>query len=268
VGEQRVAVVTGAAQGIGRAIAARLAADDAAVVVVDVDERGGTAAAAAIEAAGAAARFEPADLADTDHCEQLIGRVVGTFGRIDVLVNNAAWHGQRVSFLDLTVGDWRRVVDVNLTAMALLSRDAARDMAGRGAGAIVNITSIQAQLPLATHAAYVASKGGVDALTRAMAAELSPLGIRVNAVAPGVIDTPSMDATRDAVPDRAADKNPATLLRRFGTAEEVAEAVAFLASERAAFITGATLRVDGGRILSRFPDPLAAVDTAASKRGN
>jgi NAD(P)-dependent dehydrogenase (short-subunit alcohol dehydrogenase family) len=156
----------------------------------------------------------------------------------------------------MTALDLRTVLDTNLAAAALLGRDAAADMVRRGAGAIVNVTSIQEHLPLATHVAYVASKGGISALTRAMAAELSPLGIRVNAVAPGVVDTPGM---RDQPALRNGDgaATPATLLRRAGTPEEVADAIAFLASPAAAYITGTVLRVDGGRALSRFPDPLA-----------
>lgn len=249
----QVAIVTGAAQGIGRAVADRLAAEEATVVLVDRNE-----CVAEVAAGLGSASHLVADLADPAQCASVVPTVIGRHGRVDVLVNNAAFLGRRRSLLEIDLDDWRRVLDTNLTAAMVLGRDAARDMATRRSGAIVNMASIQEDLPVSTHAPYVTSKGGLSALTRAMAVEFSPLGIRVNAVAPGVIDSPPMV---DTLHERHSNMNvtPPTLLRRFGGPAEVAAAVAFLCSAEAAYSTGAVLHVDGGRRLSRYADPLGDV---------
>lgn len=248
----RVAVVTGAAGGIGRAVAARLAGEGAHVVAVDRDSAGVHETAEAI--GSAACTPAVVDLADRRARGGIIGEVVAGHGRVDILVNDAAYHGERLAFTDSTDDDWDRVLETNLTATASLCKDAAGHLPG-GSGAIVNIGAIQEVLPVPTYAAYAASKGGIAALTRALAVELGPRGVRVNAVAPGGIETVAFRGTLDeAGSGEPASPFPA-LLRRGGRPEEAAAAVCFLASADASYITGTVLRVDGGRTLSRLPDP-------------
>ncbi|MHB1534643.1 MAG: SDR family NAD(P)-dependent oxidoreductase [Acidimicrobiales bacterium] len=258
----KVALVTGAGSGIGAAIAVRLGLLGAAVAVLD---RVGDTAASTVEALraqGNGALAVVADLSRPDERRDAVKAAVEGLGEIDVLVNNAADHGTRRPFVEVDIEEWDRVIATNLTAAAFLAQLVAPSMVRRGGGSIVNVAAIQASLPVPTYAAYVASKGGVVSLTRALAVELSPQGIRVNAVAPGAVDTASTAAALAAGGDGRAgapqgDGEVPTLLGHMGRPEQIAAAVGFLASPDASFITGAVLVVDGGRSLCRRPDPLA-----------
>lgn len=252
----RAALVTGAAGGIGLAIAQRLAAEGAGVLMTDIDAGRLEAAAAALGRTGAGIGTMVADLAAKAERDRLVPAALARWGRLDILVNNAAFQGERQPFADVPDEEIDKIFAVNVTAAAALARAAAAPMRRRDGGVIVNIGSIQADLPVPSYAAYVASKGAVAALTRALAVELAPAGIRVNSVLPGVIATDNFNRELAESGRGARDASlTAALLGRQGAAADVAAAVAFLASDEAAFITGAALAVDGGRSISRKADP-------------
>ena len=240
----KIALVTGAAQGIGFACAVALAADDAQVIIVDLKESAARDAAARI---GRGAVGYACDMSVPTQIAALFDEVEASHGSVSVLVNNAGVAAP-ADFLDVSVEDFRKVIDLNLIGTFVATQRAARKMVADGIkGAIVNMSSINAQVAIPTIAAYCASKGGVAQLTKAASLALAPHGIRVNAVGPGSIDT-AMMASVNADPQAMKTVLSRTPLGRIGDPEEVANVVAFLASDKASYVTGETIYVDGGRL--------------------
>lgn len=246
----RVAVVTGAGSGIGAATARLLAAEGAAVTVADLDDAAAAAVVAEIAAAGGVARAQSVDVAVADSVAAMVADTVAAFGGLDVLHNNAAVIALNAEDQDVVTGDldtWHRVLDVNLTGAMLGCRFAIPAMLERGGGAIVNTASAAAFYGSRTMAAYGVSKAGVVALTRYVATAYADRNIRVNAVAPGVVVAKERQAADAASPSpRLAPYVAGHPVGRLGYPEEIAAAVAYLASADAAFVTGECLRVDGG----------------------
>lgn len=241
----KTALVTGASRGIGRAIAVALAKDGADVAVNYVRDAGGAEeTAAAVEAAGRRSLLVQADVTRRQQVEAMVARVLQHFGRIDILVCNAGVL-TRTPFLELTDEQWEKVVSTNLTGPFLVGQAAARQMVKQGGGKIINVTSEVAERALPNLSHYCASKGGLRQLTKAMAIELAPYGISVNAVAPGTTET---DINRDrlALPEERKLRLTRVPIGRFNQPENVAAAVVFLASSGSDTMVGATVAVDGG----------------------
>ncbi len=240
----RVALVSGAARGIGRACAQALAADGAQVMAADVN---GDGARETAELIGVGARAYVCDFSSPEQIDALFAEVERDVGSVSVLVNNAGV-ASPADFLETSLEDFKRVIDLNLVGTFTATQRAAKRMVAESiTGAIVNMSSINAQVAIPSIAAYCASKGGVMQLTKAAALALAPHGIRVNAVGPGSIDT-AMMAGVNANPEAMDMVMSRTPLKRIGTPEEVANIVAFLASDKASYVTGETIYVDGGRL--------------------
>jgi NAD(P)-dependent dehydrogenase (short-subunit alcohol dehydrogenase family) len=244
----KVALVAGAGGGIGGAAAEGLAREGAAVVCADIDARAAEAAAARIGAAGGRATAIALDVRDRSAVDAAVAATVRQFGRLDVLLD-CAGISDGGSFLDLDHEKWERVVAVNLTGMFHLGQAAARQMVRQGGGgSIVNVTSQLAEVARPGGANYIASKGGGRSLTQAMALDLAPHGIRVNAVAPGPTLT-GMTGARYADPERRRATIAQIPLGRLGDPQDLVGAILFLASDESRWVTGSTVTVDGGYII-------------------
>lgn len=242
--ENKVALVTGAGSGIGRAIAQKYAEAGAKVVVSDVDEVGGAETVRAIDSAGGAASFFRADTAKPSDHEAVVAEAVRRFGALHIACNNAGIAGPSAPVGEYPLDGWEKVISVNLSGVFYGMRYQIAAMKAAGGGAIVNIASILGAVGFANASAYVAAKHGVVGLTQAAALEYAAQNIRINVVGPGFIKTPLLDKNLDAAALSAiAAMHP---IGRLGEASEVAELVAWLSSDNASFVHGAYYAVDGG----------------------
>lgn len=239
-------MVTGGAQGIGEACIRRFAREGAQVVIADIDDsRGATLAA---ELGGL---YVHCDVGDKAQVDALVAQTLAAHGRIDVLVNNAGIF-RAADFLEVTEADFDAVLRINLKGSFLVGQAVARVMAGAGKGSIINMSSVNAVLTIPTIASYNVSKGGINQLTRVMALALADKGVRVNAVAPGTIATELAAKAVLTSPEATARIMSRTPMKRLGEPSEIADTVAYLASDAASYITGEIVVVDGGRMTLNY----------------
>ena len=240
--KEKVALVTGAAQGIGKAVALMLARHGADVIVADVNLEKAAETAREVEAAGRGAMAVKVDVTRLSDVEQMVESALGRFGKIDILINNAGIARDKL-ILRMTEEDWDAVLDVNLKGTFNCTKAVIKHMSKQRSGKIVNIASVVGEMGNAGQANYSASKAGVIGLTKTIAREFAQRGINVNAIAPGYIQTPMTDA----LPDKAKEELKRMIpMERLGQPEDVAHAVLFLVSEASSYITGQILKVNGG----------------------
>ena len=250
--EGQVAIVTGAAQGIGAACADRLSQDGAAVALWDVDDLRGQALAADLAQRGRRVVFRHCNVADKAEVDTALTATLAAFGRVDALINNAGIF-KAADFLAITEADWDAVIAVNLKGSFLVGQAVAKAMVASGIrGAIVNMSSVNGLMAIPSIASYNASKGGVNQLTRVMALALADHGIRVNAVAPGTIATELAQQAVLGSEEAKARIMSRTPMKRLGEPREVAEVCAFLVSSAASYMTGEIVYVDGGRLTLNY----------------
>src|SRR6516165_2258366 len=246
----KTAVVTGGADGIGRATAELFAREGAAVVIADVNAEKGAAVARGITAGGGRAVFVETDVADEASIKRMVAQAVKDFGKIDILVNNAAIFV--LKGIDATVEEWRQILDVNVIGVSLVSKHVVPEIRKAGGGAIVNLGSISSFIAQPQSVTYNATKAAIATMTRCMALDLSPDNIRVNAVCPGTVWTQIVErlSGEQGMDRKAADADPAwggaCMLKRIADPSEIAKAILFLASDDASYMTAAHLMVDGG----------------------
>ena len=241
----QVAIITGSGQGIGKAIALRFAGEGADIGVVDSNGETAATTGREIRGLGTRATVVVADVSNVDAMQAAVAEIAHELGRVDVLVNNAGIE-KRAPFLEITAADWQRQLDVNLSGTFYCTQAAAREMAKRRYGRVVNLSSVAGLIGPIDLAAYGATKAGIIGLTRAAALDLADLGITVNAIAPGPIETELMLGAWTAEALRERPQHGA--IARFGTVDEIAHVALFLASPDSGFITGTTLSVDGGAV--------------------
>lgn len=244
----KIAIVTGGAAGIGRATAELFAEEGSSVVVADLDQSSGLEAVASIESTGGRAVFVQTDISREMDAKRVVDEALRAYGRLDILVNNAA--AFVLKGIEATVDDWHRSLGVNVVGTAMVSRFASEAMRTTGGGAIVNLGSISSFVAQPHFVTYSASKAAIVQMTRNMAMDLAPIGVRVNCVCPGTILTRAsydhMERVGMTLDEFLAEEAPKHLLNRVGNPREVAQAILFLACEEASFITGTHLMVDGG----------------------